>query len=406
MNITALLASATAQQAASSQPADGSGKNRSAPPASAAKPFADRLQSAIQSAANNPDQRSSLPGQQPPLTIRGESSVSTAGSEQIANLGEVLGGKHIDPEESLELAAEPGERMEADTGLALIAAPQGLALTTPLHIDATQGPGQPAAAVVATHVSGSQLVGTPASALSTESAAKTEITAAATNSLTAQATPLNIAAAGDQQARGTSTTGTVNTDITTANLVTNDGSGITQPVSLTSTNTPTQSQPVPAAPLANSSINGSVPVMGASLGSDVWGTEFSQHLLTMAHRGEKQIDLYLHPRELGSLSVSLNLDDQSVRAQFLSANAAVRSAVEQALPQLRETLAQQGIALGETSVGQQQQQASQQQQTAQQEADGKLSLGPAANPADSLDDSQTTISHSLPTRTSGIDLYA
>ncbi|MFD1690747.1 flagellar hook-length control protein FliK [Azotobacter chroococcum] len=44
------------------------------------------------------------------------------------------------------------------------------------------------------------------------------------------------------------------------------------------------------------------------------------------------------------------------QAQFLSAHPQVRAAVEQAIPQLREALAEQGIALGETSVGERQQQ--------------------------------------------------
>ncbi|MFV8781611.1 flagellar hook-length control protein FliK [Microbulbifer sp. SA54] len=102
--------------------------------------------------------------------------------------------------------------------------------------------------------------------------------------------------------------------------------------------------------------------MQSPLGSSAWGAEFGQHLLNMAHRGDQQVDLFLHPRELGALTVSLSFDEQGARAQFLAASAAVRSAVEQALPQLREALAQQGISLGETSVGEHQQNPSHQQQ--------------------------------------------
>ncbi|WP_226663032.1 flagellar hook-length control protein FliK [Microbulbifer aggregans] len=137
------------------------------------------------------------------------------------------------------------------------------------------------------------------------------------------------------------------------------------------------------------------------LGSSAWGEEFGQHLLGMAHRGDQQVDLYLHPRELGALSVSLSLDDQGARAQFLSANAAVRGAVEQALPQLREALAQQGIALGETSVGEQQQHASQQQR-------GQSWTDATGTGIDqeTLLDTQPTVAPATPARLNGVDLYA
>ena len=129
----------------------------------------------------------------------------------------------------------------------------------------------------------------------------------------------------------------------------------------TSAASPTAGQALPAAPAL---------AMQSALGSAAWGDEFGQHLLNMVHRGEQQVDLYLHPRELGALSVSLSLDDQGARAQFFSAHGAVRSAVEQALPHLREALAQQGISLGETSVGDQRQPAHQQQSASAQHDGG------------------------------------
>ncbi|HSH47095.1 MAG TPA: flagellar hook-length control protein FliK, partial [Halomonas sp.] len=68
---------------------------------------------------------------------------------------------------------------------------------------------------------------------------------------------------------------------------------------------------------------------------------------------EQRVELQLHPAELGPLSVSLKLGDQGAQAQLLSAHAQVRQALEQAIPQLREALAEQGIQLGEATVGEQ-----------------------------------------------------
>lgn len=94
----------------------------------------------------------------------------------------------------------------------------------------------------------------------------------------------------------------------------------------------------------------------APVGSMPWQNELGQQLLRFSQRGEHQIELHLHPKELGPLVISLHVNDQVAQAHFFAAHAQVRDAVQQAIPQLREALAGQGIALGEAMVGQQQQQ--------------------------------------------------
>ncbi|QEM83826.1 flagellar hook-length control protein FliK [Halomonas binhaiensis] len=69
--------------------------------------------------------------------------------------------------------------------------------------------------------------------------------------------------------------------------------------------------------------------------------------------GDHRVELRLHPAELGPLSISLRLGEHGAQAQFFSTHPQVRHAVEQAIPQLREALAEQGIQLGDTSVGSQ-----------------------------------------------------
>ncbi|GGW21642.1 hypothetical protein GCM10007157_09130 [Vreelandella hamiltonii] len=61
----------------------------------------------------------------------------------------------------------------------------------------------------------------------------------------------------------------------------------------------------------------------------------------------------LNPSDLGPLSISLRMTEQGTQAQFLSAHAHVRQTLEQAIPQLREMLAEQGITLSDTFVGDQ-----------------------------------------------------
>ncbi|WPP46866.1 flagellar hook-length control protein FliK [Pseudomonas sp. AN-1] len=143
-----------------------------------------------------------------------------------------------------------------------------------------------------------------------------------------------------------------------------------------------QAQPTPsAAPGAAASgaaaSGAAAPVtLGAPLASREWQQDLGLQLIGLHQRGEQQIELHLHPSELGPLSVSLRLGELGAQAQFLSAHPQVRAAVEQAIPQLREALAAQGISLGETSVGAQHQPQGDQQ--AGSGAGNRQSAGTAA----------------------------
>ncbi len=94
--------------------------------------------------------------------------------------------------------------------------------------------------------------------------------------------------------------------------------------------------------------------LAAPVTSSAWPQQLGQQLVQISQRGGDQlVQLHLNPAELGPLSISLKFGDQGAQAHFLSAHAQVRQVLEQAIPQLREALAEQGISLGETSVGEQ-----------------------------------------------------
>ena len=148
--------------------------------------------------------------------------------------------------------------------------------------------------------------------------------------------------------------------------------------------------------------------LAAEVGSAEWGKALGQQVVHMTTAGHQVAELQLNPPGLGPLKVTLSLNDNQMQAMFVSAHAAVRTAVEQALPQLRATLAESGISLGNTSVGaeSQQQTAFANQQSSQtnrspyspgarQESDSTepLATGPTAWPAKK-------------SSSSGIDTYA
>lgn len=99
--------------------------------------------------------------------------------------------------------------------------------------------------------------------------------------------------------------------------------------------------------------------LAPEVGSSEWGKALGQQVSHMGHAGHQVAELQLNPPGLGPLKVTLSMNDNQIQAMFVSAHASVRAAVEAALPQLRATLADNGISLGNTSVsaGSQQQSA-------------------------------------------------
>ncbi len=144
-------------------------------------------------------------------------------------------------------------------------------------------------------------------------------------------------------------------------------------------------------------------VLATAVGTSQWQDGFGQQVIDMITRGEQQVDLQLNPVELGPLSISLNLNDGNTQAQFQSSHASVRAAVEQALPQLREALASQGISLGQASVSDESaRQASGDQ--ARRDSPGNRPDAPMSS-ADAVPDVDQASVQSIVVRSSGVDLY-
>jgi flagellar hook-length control protein FliK len=92
-------------------------------------------------------------------------------------------------------------------------------------------------------------------------------------------------------------------------------------------------------------------VVNTPLGNTGWTSEVGDKVMWMLGRQEQRVELVLNPPQLGRVEVSLSLNGDQATAQFLSANPVVREALENAMPRLREMLADGGITLGQTHVG-------------------------------------------------------
>ncbi len=95
------------------------------------------------------------------------------------------------------------------------------------------------------------------------------------------------------------------------------------------------------------------------VGSNRWNEDLGQKITWMVGHGYQSAELHLNPPDLGPLNVVLNVSGDQATAMFTSPHAAVRDAVQQALPKLREMLADNGIMLGNAFVSDQGRQGTQ-----------------------------------------------
>ncbi|WP_457807996.1 flagellar hook-length control protein FliK [Kushneria sp. EE4] len=148
-----------------------------------------------------------------------------------------------------------------------------------------------------------------------------------------------------------------------------------------------------------------------AMDSDQWSTALERQTINLSMRGGGEARLNMNPLELGPLSISLKMGEQSAQLHIASHHAQVRAAVEAALPQLREAFSANGIELGQASVSDQgsfQQGGFQQQQERTPGAlAGRNGPGSVAGLDADADNDVISIS-ALPGRSlnGGIDLFA
>ena len=113
----------------------------------------------------------------------------------------------------------------------------------------------------------------------------------------------------------------------------------------------TAGAPGPATPATF--FTGSIPV---PVGSPQWAPAFSEQMVQIGSQQGGTLhhaELRLDPPDLGPLRISISMQGEQATATFVSPHASVRAAVEAALPELMQALADAGISLGDASVGEQ-----------------------------------------------------
>lgn len=134
-----------------------------------------------------------------------------------------------------------------------------------------------------------------------------------------------------------------------------------------------------AAPLNTAAHGTEVPqqVVRTPVGSPGWAEEVGQRVSWTASHDSGRADLVLTPPSMGRVEVSINMNGDQASANFVAANPQAREALQDALPKLREMLAQAGIQLGQANVSAGQQGQSQLAQQGQGNGGGRSSYSGA-----------------------------
>lgn len=91
--------------------------------------------------------------------------------------------------------------------------------------------------------------------------------------------------------------------------------------------------------------------IAAQIGTNRWESAIGNSLVFMTGNGRERAELVLNPPQLGRIDVSVSVSGDQASAFFVSANPAVREALENAMPRLKEIFADAGITLGQAQVG-------------------------------------------------------
>lgn len=84
-----------------------------------------------------------------------------------------------------------------------------------------------------------------------------------------------------------------------------------------------------------------------------WGDRIGERVVVLAGNQLKSAEIRLTPAELGPVRVQVSVEEGATNVTFHAAHAVTRDALEQALPRLREMLAESGLTLGQADVDEQ-----------------------------------------------------
>ncbi len=132
----------------------------------------------------------------------------------------------------------------------------------------------------------------------------------------------------------------------------------------------------------NNASHTAVPAMDKHLTHPDWNADLGGKLLWMYKQAIPSAELRLNPEHLGPISIKIDVSQDQASVAFTAQHAAVREAIEAAIPKLREMLGGQNLNLADVNVAQQQSEQRQGRESFQMAGDQNRG-GNGQNQADS-----------------------
>jgi len=90
--------------------------------------------------------------------------------------------------------------------------------------------------------------------------------------------------------------------------------------------------------------------LNAQVQSKQWAPQFSQKITWMVKQNVQQANIRLNPANLGPIEIKISTQNDQTSVSFSAHHALTRDAIEQALPRLKEMMAESGLNLAESEV--------------------------------------------------------
>jgi flagellar hook-length control protein FliK len=91
--------------------------------------------------------------------------------------------------------------------------------------------------------------------------------------------------------------------------------------------------------------------INARLGTSAWAEEAGQKVMLLMHGGRQQAEIQVNPSELGPIEVRIDINAGEATVNFAVNRAETQTALENAMPRLRELFAERGLDLTNAFVG-------------------------------------------------------
>ncbi len=167
-----------------------------------------------------------------------------------------------------------------------------------------------------------------------------------------------------------------------------------------------ESSPISHASRTYASAMNSHAAVNVPVGGDGWGDAVADKVMWFSANKVSSAEIHLNPPDLGPLQVRVSTQQDQASVVFTSQHAAVRDALDQALPRLRDMMGNQGMQLLDVSVGGHTPQQQQQQFGQNNPAPGGLPFGGIAGD-DAAEAKTVNVTHIDTARLrSGFDAYA